>query len=287
MSTFPFLPADTRPGPVHLQVSDLGRSLAWYQRILGPTVLEQEPGRVLLGAAEGTPLVELREHPGTRPVSPRSRLGLFHFALLLPDRPSLGRFLAHLAAMGEPMGAGDHHVSEALYLHDPDGLGVEVCADRPRETWTRRPDGELLMGTDPVDLPSLVRAGGEAPWEGLPASTVMGHLHLHVGDLDAAQAFYARALGLEVTVRSYPGALFLSAGGYHHHLGVNTWARGAPSPGPDDARLLGWELHLPHREGWEAAGARLAAAGHRVERSSPDVLEVTDPWGTVLRLVRV
>ncbi len=290
MSERHLLPADTRPGPVHLQVAELGRSRAWYDRVLGladlgsgdPGAGSDAPG-ARLGAPDGRPLLGLLEHPGASPVPRGGRLGLFHYAILLPDRGALGRFVSHLARIGEPAGASDHRVSEAIYLHDPDGLGIEVYADRPREAWERAPTGELAMATDPLDLDDLVRAGGGTPWEGIPPGTVMGHLHLHVGDLARAEAFYADAVGLDVMVRSYPGALFLAAGGYHHHLGVNTWARGAAPAGPTDARLLAWELEVPSEAGLAAALDRLEAAGHEIDRTDGGGV-VSDPWGTRLRL---
>jgi catechol 2,3-dioxygenase len=311
----PRLPPETRPGPVRLQVADLSRSLAWYGDLLGMRVLDSGSGWARLGAhgeasvpAPGTPqgaeplapsdirqnaqsqaplaahLVELVERPGAAPVPRRGHLGLYHVALLLPDRANLGRFVAHLAHGGIPAGSADHLVSEALYLRDPDGLGIEVYADRPRASWRHTPTGEVAMATDPLALDDLVRAGGGVPWRGLPSGTRVGHLHLQVGDLQAAEAFYARALGLEVQVRSYPGALFLSAGGYHHHLGVNTWARSAAPAAPDDARLLAWSLVLPHAGEVEIALRRMEASGHSVTRIAPEMGRISDPWGTVLEL---
>jgi catechol 2,3-dioxygenase len=216
------LPDDIALGPVRLQVADLSRSLAYYGELLGFRMLERTPEAATL-AAQGSDeaLVRLVERPGATPVARRGRLGLYHFAILLPNRAALGRFVAHLAAAGTRAGASDHRVSEALYLTDPDGLGIEVYADRPRAEWEWR-DGELVMGTDPLDLNSLVVAAGGERWTGMPPGTRMGHLHLHVGALGPAEEFYGQALGMETMVRRYPGALFLSAGGYHHHLGVNT-----------------------------------------------------------------
>ncbi|MBX6365824.1 MAG: VOC family protein, partial [Gemmatimonadetes bacterium] len=237
----------------------------------------------VLGAASGAPLVELRERRGARPVPERGRLGLYHYAILLPDRAALGRFLAHLRRLGVDVGMSDHLVSEALYLRDPDGLGIEVYADRPRSEW-RWHGGQLAMATRPLDLRGVLAAGGGEPWTGMPAGATMGHVHLHVGDLAAAAAFYHRALGLDVVVWSYPGALFLSAGGYHHHLGLNTWAAGEPPAGEADARLLDWELVLPARSDAAAAAASLGSAGYAVAREAGAYL-AADPWGTALRLV--
>ncbi|HEU4563687.1 MAG TPA: VOC family protein [Gemmatimonadaceae bacterium] len=280
------LPDATRLGPVRLQVSSLDRSLPFYEGTLGLRVVERGAGSAVLAAhGDDTPLVGLREGEGVRPAPRRGRLGLYHFAILLPDRGSLGRFVRHLAETGAQAGAGDHLVSEALYLQDPDGLGIEVYADRPRETW-QRIGRELVMATDPVDFAELVRAGGSEAWRGMPTGTVMGHVHLHVGDLAGASAFYSDALGFDRTVWRYPGALFLSAGGYHHHLGANTWAgSGARPAAEDEARLLEWTIELPDEQSLAAAAASLAEAGHPVERAGGASDVVTrDPWGTGIRL---
>ncbi len=281
------LPAALRLGPVTLQVSSLERSLAYYTGVLGLRPLRAEPGRALLGGNDAGPLVELRKHRGARPVPPRGRLGLYHFAILLPDRPVLGRLVRQLSERGERFGASDHLVSEALYLRDPDGLGIEVYADRPRDAWRTHQtlDGaELLMVTDPLNLADLVRAAGNGSWDGMPEGTVMGHLHLHVGDLGIARDFYHRALGLDPMVWSYPGALFMSAGGYHHHLGVNTWAgEAAVAPSADDARLVEWTILLPQPADVSTTAERLTSAGYPLVPTQHG-WHVSDPWGTVLRV---
>lgn len=280
------LPAETRLGPVRLQVADLARSVDFYQGVLGMRVLERESAEARLGV--DSVLLELAERPGAQPVPRRGRTGLFHFAILLPDRPALGRFARHARGSGTPLGAADHLVSEALYLSDPDGLGIEVYADRPRSDW-RRSGRELRMTTDPLDWAGLVAAAGDAPWAGLPPGTVIGHVHLHVGDLAAAQAFYSDALGFDRTVWTYPGALFFGAGGYHHHLGTNVWASpGATPPGDDEAQLLAWTLVLPDEEALTGAVESLEAGGYGLEtrRTSGERTEVAteDPWSTPLRL---
>jgi catechol 2,3-dioxygenase len=283
------LPEATRLGPVRLDIADLARSLDFYTGTLGLRVLERDAARAVLAAqrdaANGvdTPLVELRERRGARPAPNRGRLGLYHFAILLPDRATLGRFVRHLAEIDARAGAGDHLVSEAFYLQDPDNLGIEVYADRPRSAW-RRVGRELMRATDPVDAADIVRAAGETRWDGMPAGTVMGHVHLHVGDIERAAAFFSEALGFDRTVWSYPGALFLSAGGYHHHLGVNTWAgTGARSAGEGDARLTEWTIELPDAASVQRAAASLEWAGHPAEREGGDVV-TRDPWGTQVRL---
>lgn len=275
------LPAGAHPGAVRLQVADLARSRDYYQRLLGLTVIDAGTAGARLGPADrATVLVELVGRPGSRPVPRGGRLGLFHFAILLPDRPALGRFAAHIARERIPFGSADHAVSEALYLTDPDGLGIEVYADRDRSTW-RANGRELHLTTEPLDLAGLASAGGATRWAGMPAGTVMGHVHLHVGDLARAEAFYHAALGFDKTVWNYPGALFLAAGGYHHHLGTNTWAAGAARPGEDEARLLEWELVLPAGGDVNAAGAELERQGFAIERRDAG-FSVPDPWGTVV-----
>jgi catechol 2,3-dioxygenase len=277
------LPDATRLGRVTLQISSLDASLAYYQEVLGFRVLARDGARATLAAhGDDRPLIELRERPGARPVPRRGCFGLYHFAILLPDRASLGRFVRHLADIGVRAGAGDHLVSEAFYLHDPDNLGIEVYADRPQSTW-RRIGRELMMATDPVDVAGLLEAAGEARWSGMPAGTTLGHVHLHVGDTGQAGAFFGEGLGFDRTVWHYPGALFFSAGGYHHHLGTNTWAGETRPAAEDEARLLEWEVLLPSRRDADAALESLAAAGATVERG-PDGGAARDPWGTLVRL---
>jgi catechol 2,3-dioxygenase len=278
------LPDATRVGAVHLQVSDLARSLAYYTGVLGFRVLSQGDTSAQLGAQDDAePLVSLHQRHGARPVPRRGLLGLYHFAVLLPDRAALGRFVMHLAEIGAEAGSADHLVSEALYLRDPDGLGIEVYADRPRSAWQLR-GLELAMTTEPLDLRDLVRAAGERQWAGMPAGTSIGHVHLHVGTLNEAEAFYHAALGLDKVVWSYPGALFLSAGGYHHHLGTNTWAAGAAAATEDDARLIEWELVLPSSTDVDAAATHVRAAGYPVHDAGAGRC-ITDPWGTTVRLL--
>jgi catechol 2,3-dioxygenase len=278
------LPAATRIGHVRLQVSNLARSLDYYQQVLGLRVLARTHDHATLGAAgDDAPLVVLHERHGVTPVPKRGRLGLYHFAILLPNRAELGRFINHLAAVGVQAGAADHFVSEALYLWDPDGLGIEVYADRPRSAW-RFNGSEMSMTTIQLDVSDVIRAAGTTTWAGMPAGTVMGHVHLSVGDLEQAAAFYHGALGLDKTVWSYPGALFLSAGGYHHHLGTNIWAAAAPRASELDARLLDWAMILPSWDDADAAARSLTAAGYAAVRAE-DGWHAPDPWGTTLRLV--
>jgi catechol 2,3-dioxygenase len=275
------LPASARLGTVRLQVGDLARSEAFYTGVLGLRAAHHGGGRLLLTAGESRePLVELIERPSAQALRPRSRLGLFHYALLVPDRPSLADFALHAERNRIRLGMSDHLVSEALYLHDPDGLGIEVYADRPRTEWRSR-GGQWIMATEPLDVDGLLAESGGEPYTGLPTGTVVGHVHLHVGDLGEAARFYNETLGFDEVVRDYPGALFFSAGGYHHHVGTNVWASGAPSPGEDDARLMSWTLLLPE----EADLTRISDAARANDRSVTERgplggLLLSDPWGT-------
>ncbi len=277
------LPDSLHLGVVKLQVADVERSIAYYDRVIGLRVLRRDGGVAELAPhGEDVSIVELHEHEGATSVPRRGRLGLYHFAILLPDRVALGRFVAHLAEIGERVGMADHLVSEALYLTDPDGLGIEVYADRPRDTW-RTSGNVLAMATDPLDIDDLVRAGGNEKWRGMPLGTRIGHVHLYVDSLETAESFYHRGLGLDKIVLQFPGALFMSAGGYHHHLGTNIWAAQAPRAGADDARLLEWTLYLGDRASVDAAAKSLALSGHDVSREDGAAV-ATDPWGTAIRL---
>jgi catechol 2,3-dioxygenase len=276
------LPDATRIGGVHLQVSDLRTSVAYYEDVIGLRILDQSRDATALAVrGDDRAMVTLHSTEGVTSVR-RGAYGLYHFAILLPDRAALGRFATHLGSQHVRVGMADHLVSEALYLWDPDGLGIEVYADRPRETW-RHLDGELVMTTDPLDIESVIAAGGGVRWDGLPPGTTMGHVHLHVGNLEEAERFYSSGLGFEPTVWSYPGALFLAAGGYHHHLGTNTWAPG-PAPEAHHARLLEWELVVPEAEDVNGARRSLESAGYAPEYAAESLL-LADPWGTRLRVL--
>jgi catechol 2,3-dioxygenase len=277
------LPDALRLGPVHLTVSDLGRSIAFYERSLGLDVQGGEGGTAALGAG-GEDLVILVESPDARPAE-RSA-GLYHFALLFPDRPALGRAVARLATTRTMIdGASDHGVSEAIYLSDTDGNGIELYADRPRDRWPTPEQGErVAMFTKPLDISDVLAAAGGADGSA-PADPGlrMGHMHLHVGDLTAAVAFY-RALGLETMLEWRGAAAFMSVAGYHHHLGLNTWRGVGVPPAPAGAiGLRHWTLRLPSGADVSAAAGRVRAAGAPVEERDDGTL-VRDPSGNAVLL---
>jgi catechol 2,3-dioxygenase len=276
------LPADARLGAIRLRAADAERLARFYEEAIGLEVVEDGPITGL--GVDGRALVEL-EPDRDAPPRPPHTTGLFHLALLVPTRADLARALRRVVAAGSRLtGASDHLVSEALYLRDPEGNGIELYRDRPRDDW---PDagGSLRMDTLPLDLGSLLSEEDEAGDDAdMPAGTTLGHVHLQVADLAAAERFWVDALGLDVAVRGYPGALFVSAGGYHHHVGLNTWAGvGAPSP-PDGALGLDrFEVVLPNAQAVSDAGERLAAAGP-VELVDGGVI-AADPSGNAV-LVR-
>jgi catechol 2,3-dioxygenase len=223
------LPADTRMGAVHLRVADLSRQSSFYEEVLGFSVLGEDGGTTALGNEEGQPLVVLHAAPGA-PKPPPGTTGLFHVAFLMPTREALGGMILRVRKQAWPFsGFADHNVSEAAYLSDPEGNGIELYADRARHVWHTM-SGEVFMTTEPLDVPGLLMAAAEAARK-LPEGTVVGHVHLRVSSLETAESFYVNRIGFDVVTRSYPGALFVSAGGYHHHLAFNVWAgRGVRPP---------------------------------------------------------
>ncbi len=273
----------TKIGEVQLYVSDLGRSIEYYQNILGFKLLGRSGNQVFMGAGDRR-LVVLNERPGAKPRPQNgagSRItGLYHFAVLLPNRGALARLLMHLAEVEtEVQGAADHGVSEALYLTDPDGNGIEMYIDRPRRDWPADDLGKLQMGTEELDVDDLVMElkNGVPDWTGLPDKTVIGHVHLHVANLAEAEQFYTRVLGFQMMQRYGSGAIFVSAGGYHHHIGLNTWAGiGAPPPPEDVAGLRWFEVLLPEEAELEAVRERLQTAGVSFETHDGGIL-VRDP----------
>ena len=286
MSTFagPIDPATT-VGAVRLRVADLDASRSFYEDVLGLETLESSSSEARLGAG-GSPLVELAAAPEA-PLRPLRSTGLFHLALLVPDRPRLAIALRRLARRGWRLtGASDHLVSEALYLNDPEGNGIEIYRDRPREQWHWE-DGTVEMDTLPLNLEDVLGESADDDDDAMAPETRMGHVHLTVADIPDADAFYSGLLGFKPTVRGYPGALFVAAGGYHHHLGLNTWAgAGAPAPPPGSRGLEHFEVILPSDDALEALGGRLERGGARPERDRDGGLALADPFANRI-LVRV
>ena len=272
------LPATLRLGPVHVTVSDLDRALAFYEPALGLRVLRRDDGTAALGAEDE--VVVLHERPDARPAGRHA--GLYHYALLYPSREELARAALRLIATQTPVdGASDHGTHEAIYLPDPDGNGLELAADRPREAW---PSHEEMYagGPHPLDFRDLLATvQGEPPRQYAAPGLRVGHVHLHVGDVDRALAFYHDVLGFDVMAR-LPSAAFVAAGGYHHHLAFNVW-RGRGVPGaPDDAVGLDhWTVELGDEAAVAALRDRVTAAGVEYEER-PGGLLVRDPWGIAL-----
>lgn len=276
----------TQMGPLSLTVADLDRSLAYYTEAIGLQLLGHDDSGAVLGAG-GTPLLHLVEQPGAAPW-PRggqSYTGLYHLAILLPTRADLGRWLRHWLELGYPVpGQGDHLVSEALYLEDPDGNGIEIYRDRPREGWDWQ-NGTVRMGTGPVDIRGLLTEAAQSgePWTGMPAGTRIGHVHLQVGDIAQAARFYHEILGFDIVARM-PSALFVSAGGYHHHLGMNTWHSLGQGPAPaGTVGLRFYTINLPSEEARQAVVERVQAAGLPATAVG-EVVAVSDPWQNVALL---
>ncbi len=265
----------THIGRVALAVADIERSIRFYSDVIGLALLARDGNDAQMGAGDA-PLLLLHGRPGLSPV--RRATGLYHFALLLPSRADLGDALQHYVDANAPIGGfADHAVSEAIYLTDPDGHGIEVYRDRPRAEWPYR-GNTLGMTTEPIDFQGVLRSQS-GTWRGLPPGTMMGHIHLQVAQIEATERFYIDLLGLDPVIRYGPSATFLSANGYHHHIGGNTWAGVGLPPAPADAaRLLWYEIRQPDAAAVEAIAARLDAAGHAYERDD-DGLHVIDPSG--------
>jgi catechol 2,3-dioxygenase len=258
------LPAGLRLGPVHLTVTDLARSVPFYESSIGLQLARREGSEAALGAG-GEDLLVLTEEPSARPAGRHA--GLYHYALLHPSRLELARAAQRLIATETPVsGASDHKISEAIYLPDPDGNGIELAADRSREHWGELSDPTALGGPEPLDMHSLMGLveGAEAPAHASEDLGV-GHVHLHIGDVDEALRFWSDLIGFEVMTR-VPSAAFISAGGYHHHLGLNTWrGEGVPPMPEGSVGMRHWTLVLDGAADVAAVRERLTAAGAPVE----------------------
>jgi len=268
-------------GEVNIKVKNLDNAVTFYQNIMGFQVLEQTEGKAVLTTDGKTPLLTLEQPADVIPKEGKMS-GLYHFAILLPSRADLSVFLRHLLQTGYPLGAADHYVSEALYLNDPDGNGIEVYRDRPSFEWTWK-NNLVEMATEQLDAEGIL-AESDAEWNGLPSGTVMGHIHLHVGDLQKAEEFYTKGLGFDV-VSYYPQAAFLSTGGYHHHIAINTWQGvGAPTPPKNSVGLNWYTLVFPNETERENVIKQLKQLGAPVKKET-DFYVTSDPSGNQIRLV--
>jgi catechol 2,3-dioxygenase len=277
------LPPQTTLGAARLRVADLDALTEFYERVVGLSVLARDGDLVRMGGAGASePALELLGSPGA-PRRPAYSSGLYHNAFLVPSRPDLARALRRIAGAGWRLtGASDHLVSEAIYLRDPEGNGIEIYRDRSRDEWPFD-NGRIRMASDPLDLQDIVAeldADEPEPGPGdVAAGTKLGHVHLQAGALEPTGDFYEHSLGLDMMVRWLPGALFLSAGGYHHHVGLNEWeTRGAPRPPEGALGLDRYELVLPDAESRDATAERLGAAGFAAEDGADGPL-VRDPGG--------
>lgn len=269
-------------GAVTLGVHDLGATTHFYHDVIGLDLLSEQPNSSMLGV-DNQPLVILEHRPNGQafPASP----GLFHLAILVPSREDLGSWLKHFTMLGYRLdGVGDHIVSEALYLSDPEGNGIEIYRDRPREEWQYN-NGQLIMDTLPVDIYSLIGNAYQAEFAGMPIGTKMGHIHLQVNDLIAASEFYRNVIGFDL-MAELPSANFLSAGGYHHHIGMNVWRSHRASPRPEGSLgLVAFQVMLPDQNALFVQLSRMEELGANISRNR-DYPQLVDPSGNVIQFVR-
>ncbi|SDM43939.1 catechol 2,3-dioxygenase [Psychrobacillus sp. OK028] len=266
---------------VELKVVDLQRSLEFYENIIGFKVLEQQADKIYLTADGKTALLSIEQPADILPTQQKTT-GLYHFALLLPTRADLGAVLRHFAELNIRIGAGDHLVSEALYLNDPDGNGIEIYSDRPDTEW--KWENEFVeMATLQIDAQSILAEGANTEWNGLPTGTVMGHIHLHVSELAETQKFY-NALGFDVITPNYPGALFMGSGKYHHHIGLNTWAGVGAPPSPENVvGLKAFSVVYPSNEALQTAVSKVKAFGTEIVEEN-GTFTVKDPSQNKIKL---
>jgi catechol 2,3-dioxygenase len=257
---------DTTMGLVYLKVSNMESSVKFYREVVGFEILKQTEYTVELTADGHNPLLILEKIPNAIVLPRKNTTGLYHFAILVPTRKDLSLAVRNLIKHNIHVGQADHLVSEALYIADPENNGIEIYVDRPREEWTYNEKGEVRMAVDPIEWQGLIDEAGDEDWNGLAKGTVMGHVHLHVADLQAAEQFYCGILGFDIMAHMANSALFISAGGYHHHLGMNIWAGiGAPQPPDNAAGLRYYTIVLPNKEGLDSVLTKLRNAEIMVE----------------------
>ncbi|MGW7160908.1 VOC family protein [Paenibacillus taichungensis] len=279
------IPATTHLGEVSLRISNLDRSIQFYTEVVGLKLLERSDKVATLTADGKQSLLRLEQLTDAVTMPVRSTSGLYHFAILLPDRKSLGLALRNLAESGIEIGQGDHLVSEAFYISDPDQNGIEIYADRARDTWKRDSENNYIMSSDPVDVDSLFALAANEPWQGLPAGTVIGHVHFHVRSLEESRRFYTGVLGFDIVGNfANMSALFVSAGGYHHHIGLNIWAgTGAPVNPANATGIDYFTIIYDGKEQLEQALEQLRQSNTSIEQQGKDWFTV-DPQNIRIRL---
>jgi len=279
------IPATTHLGEVSLRISNLDRSIQFYTEVVGLKLLERSDKVATMTADGKQSLLRLEQLANAVTMPVRSTSGLYHFAILLPDRKSLGLALRNLAESGIEIGQGDHLVSEAFYISDPDQNGIEIYTDRPRDTWKRDADNNYIMSSDPVDVDSLFALAANEPWQGLPAGTVIGHVHFHVRSLEESRRFYTGVLGFDIVGNfANMSALFVSAGGYHHHIGLNIWAgTGAPVNPANATGIDYFTIIYEGKEQLEQAVEQLRQSNTSIEQQGKDWFTI-DPQNIRIRL---
>lgn len=280
---------DIQLGLVKLKVFNLERSIRFYQDVVGLKALQVNATQAELTVDGHNPFLTLEEIPNAQIVPRSSAAGLYHFAILLPTRRDLGASLRNLIQSGIHIGQADHLVSEALYITDPDNNGIEIYCDRPRNTWRRDAEGNYIMASDPIDWEGLLSEAEGFEWSGLPVGTTMGHIHFHVKDLQTSKHFYCDILGFDVVadLSETMRAIFVSAGGYHHHIGMNIWAgQDAPVPPSNGTGLDYYTIVFPNADERKQAVGRLHNASFATTEQD-GAFFVTDPSGIRLRMVYI
>lgn len=283
--TITSLPSSTHIALVHLNVAHLQPMMDFYVKEIGFQLIVEAGKTVQLSVDAASPVqIILTETPASK-IKPTNAIGLYHTAIRLPDRPSLARLLRHLISHGQRFhGFADHGVSEAVYLADPEGNGVELYVDRPRKEWVYS-NGQLNMVTEPLAVNELISGSKDNSWNGLPQGTDIGHIHLHVSELDKARSFYHETLGMDITQSSYPGALFMSAGGYHHHIGTNIWA-GKNHPPDHSTGLREFGIAIPDSDYFMKLKTKFELAKRPIETVSPTEFVTADFDNLRVRIIQ-
>ncbi|ABR50793.1 Glyoxalase/bleomycin resistance protein/dioxygenase [Alkaliphilus metalliredigens QYMF] len=277
-------PPNTFVGQVDIKVGDLERTLNFYQGVLGFTILENHEGKITLTADGKLPLIKI-EQPEDIISKESQTTGLYHFAILLPSRADLGTIIKKLREISYPLQGGSHHgISEAIYLEDPDGNGIEIYADTPPSTW-KWENGVLPAEGKALDIKGLLAEAEDKEWKGIPSEALIGHIHLSVSELEKTEAFYHQGMGFDVVMRIPRNAVFFSTGEYHHHIGTNIWnGIGAPAPSENSVGMSSFSVVFPSDEAREKVIKKLRDLNYQVKKEE-GVFITEDPSGNQIRLV--